>query len=289
VKTTNLYDIVTGNILAELQTGAIPWLKPWKGGNVGMLPANAITKRSYSGINVFLLWYQAGEHGYDKDLWLTYKQAEAARATVRRGEKGTHIVFTKPLLVKEKDKEDPKKIQMLKTFCVFNVAQIDGLELPAEQERPTEVQRHEAAEALIKATNADIQSGGDRACYMPALDKVLVPPQMFFTEQEAFYGVTLHELGHWTGAKHRLNRDLSGGFISIKYAFEELVAELTSAFLCAHLGIKAELRHAGYIEHYMEVLRDDNRAFFRAAAKAQQAADYLRSFSGPMEAADAAV
>jgi antirestriction protein ArdC len=289
VKTSELYDHVTTNILAELQTGAIPWLKPWKGGNVGMLPANAITKRSYSGINVFLLWYQAGERGYDKDLWLTYKQAQTAGATVRKGEKGTHIVFTKPLLVKEKDKEDPKKIQMLTTFSVFNVAQIDGLHLPAEPERSTEVERHEAAEAFIKATNADIQSGGDQACYMPALDRVLVPPQMFFKEQEAFYGVTLHELGHWTGARHRLNRDLSGGFISIKYAFEELVAELTNAFLCAHLGIKAELRHAGYIEHYMEVLRDDSRAFFRAAAKAQQAADYLRSFSEPTEAAHAVV
>lgn len=161
MKTSTLYDVVTTNILAELQPGAVPWLKPWKGGNVGILPANAITKRSYSGINVFLLWYQAGARGYQKDLWLTYKQAEAAGGKVRKGEKGTHVVFTKPLLVKEKDKEDPKTIQMLKTFSVFNVAQIDGLALPAEPERPTEVQRHEAAEAFIMATNADIQSSGE--------------------------------------------------------------------------------------------------------------------------------
>jgi antirestriction protein ArdC len=283
VKTTNLYDIVTGNIIAELQAGAVPWLKPWKGGGTGHLPANAITKRSYSGINIMLLWYEADIHSYPTHLCLTYQQAKAQGATVRKGQKGTHIVFTKPLLVKDRETEDPKKIQMLKTFCVFNIAQIDGLPDQPEPEERSEPIRHEAAEAFIKATDADIRMGGDKACYIPALDYVLMPFQGFFIEQDVFYAVTLHELGHWTGAKHRLARDLSGQFINKKYAFEELVAELTSAFLCAHLGLKAELRHAGYIEHYLEVLKDDDRAFFRAAAKAQQAADFLRAFGQPVE------
>ena len=279
MNTSKLYDVVTGNIIAELQAGAIPWLKPWKGGGTGMLPANAITKRSYSGINICLLWFEADKHSYPTHLWLTYQQAKARGATIRKGEKGTHIVFTKKLSVKDIKTDEHKKVQMLRTFCVFNAAQIEGLPAQPDEVPVAECVRHEAAERFIKATKADIRGGGDRACYIPALDRVLMPFQGFFIKQEAFYSVTLHELGHWTGAKHRLNRDLSGGFITKKYAFEELVAELTSAFLCAHLGLQAELRHAGYIEHYLAVLKDDDRAIFKAAAKAQQAADYLREFS----------
>ena len=223
--------------------------------------------------------------GYPTHLWLTYQQAKSRGATIRKGEKGTHIVFTKKLLVADAKTNEQRKVQMLKTFCVFNVAQIDGLPPRAEPEQVAECIRHEAAERFIAATSADIRGGGDRACYVPALDRVLMPFQGFFINQEAFYSVTLHELGHWTGAKHRLDRDLSGVFITKKYAFEELVAELTSAFLCAHLGLQAELRHAGYIEHYLDVLKDDGRAFFKAAAKAQQTADFLRMFSEPIELA----
>ena len=289
MKTKTLYEVVTANIITELQQGAIPWLKPWKDGGTGRLPANAVTRRSYSGINIILLWYEAAVHSYPTHLWLTYRQAKACGATVRVGEKGTHIVFTKPLLVMDSKTEDTKKIQMLRTFCVFNIAQIDGLLTHPEPEKQPDVVRHEASESFIKATGADIRTGSDQACYIPALDRVLLPFQGSFIEQEAFYAVALHELGHWSGAKHRLARDLSGRFIDTKYAFEELVAELTSAFLCAHLSLKAELRHAGYIKHYLEVLKDDDRAFFRAAAAAQRAADYLRSFSEQTEAADADV
>jgi antirestriction protein ArdC len=115
---------------------------------------------------------------------------------------------------------------------------------------------------------------------------VMMPHPADFNDPEQFYGVALHELAHWSGATHRLDRDMSGAYKSKPYSFEEIIAELTSAFLCAYLGIKAELRHAGYIQAYLEVLKDDDKAFFRAAAKAQQAADYLRSFSAPQEATD---
>jgi antirestriction protein ArdC len=282
MKIQQLYADVTANIIKELEAGAVPWLKCWKGRSTGLLPANAVSKRTYSGINIPILWFAATDRGYEKHQWLTYQQAAAANAAIRKGEKGTFIVFTKPLLFKDKETEEEKKGRMLKTFCVFNVAQIDGLEL-SDPEPPTEIQRHAAAEALIKATEAKIELGGDRACYTPAWDMVMMPHPADFNDPEQFYGVALHELSHWSGAKHRLDRDMSGAYKSKPYSFEEIIAELTSAFLCAHLGIKAELRHAGYIQAYLEVLKDDDRAFFRAAAKAQQAADFLRAFGQPVE------
>lgn len=289
MKTESLYETVTANILAELEAGAIPWLQNWKPSSGGLLPANAITKRSYSGINIPILWYTAKARQYERHLWLTFQQALAAGANVRKGERGTHVVFAKPITFKDRDTAEEKKIRLLKTFSVFNVAQVDGLELEPEPPPPPERERHEAADRFIKATNAQISYGGDKACYIPQWDAVCMPHPGAFADMESFYSTSFHELGHWTGAKHRLERDITGSFKSKAYSFEELVAELTAAFLCAHLGIRGELRHAGYIEHYMQVLKDDDKAFFKAAAKAQQAADFLRSFSEHKEMADALV
>jgi antirestriction protein ArdC len=134
-------------------------------------------------------------------------------------------------------------------------------------------------EAFIAATSADIRQSGDKACFVPALDFINLPPASSFKSIEPFYATALHELGHWSGLKPRLDRDLSARFGTRAYAAEELVAELTAAFLCAHLGITGELRHAGYIENWLDLLRHDDRAMFTAASKASQAADYLRSFS----------
>lgn len=280
-----LYADVTAKIVAELEAGAVPWLKAWKGTNTGLVPANAISKRPYSGVNVPILWFTASEKGYAHHRWITYQQAAAAGGQVRKGEKATAIVFTKPLLFKDKETEKERKGQMLRIFSVFNIAQIDGLEL-VEATPPTEVQRHEAAERFIKATEAKIAHGGDRAFYAPAWDNITLPHPADFTKVEEYYSVAFHELVHWSGAKHRLNREVGVKYKDAKYSFEEIVAELGAAFLCAHLGIKAELRHAGYIQSYLEVLKEDDKAFFRAAAKAQQAADYLRMHSEVVEPYD---
>ena len=173
---------------------------------------------------------------------------------------------------------------MLRTFTVFNVAQIedlpDGLIEPVDV-TPVFDDPHAKTQAFIKATAADIRHGGDRACYVSSRDFISLPPFPAFKTAESYYATSLHELGHWSGAKCRLNRDLSGRFGSRAYAAEELVAELTAAFLCAHLGIVGELRHAGYVDSWLELLRADKRAIFTAASKASQAADYLRSFSEP--------
>lgn len=146
------------------------------------------------------------------------------------------------------------------------------------------------AEALIAASGADFRVGGNEAFYMPGLDRIQVPPQSAFHEAINYYRTCLHELSHWTGHPTRLARDQSGRHGSPNYAREELVAEMGSAFLCAALGIEPTVRHADYLASWLRVLRDDNRAIFRAASQASKAADFLLAFDGPEtdEAASAA-
>jgi antirestriction protein ArdC len=144
-------------------------------------------------------------------------------------------------------------------------------------------ERHRAADFFIVATRADIRHGGNEAAFYPSLDYIVMPPFGAFRTTEGYYATKLHELGHWSGHSARLDRNLAGRFGTRAYAAEELVAELTSAFLCAHLGIDGELRHAGYLQHWTDLLRHDNKAIFTAAAKAQQAADFLTAFSQPIE------
>jgi antirestriction protein ArdC len=282
-----LYDSVTNSIIKEMQAGTVPWVKPWKTPrrHGSVMPHNIATGRAYSGINIPLLWGAADANGYISHEWMTFQQARMRNATVRKGEKGTQIVFTKQLL--KKDNEDEKRVSMLRTYNVFNVAQIEGLPPPKEPEELPEPIRHERAIAFIKATDAQFRNGGDKACYVPSQDFIAIPYQGFFIHHEAFYAVALHELGHWTGAKPRLNRDLSCRFGTKAYAAEELVAELTAAFLCAHLDLKGELRHASYISNWIELLKEDSRAMFTAAGLASKAADYLRGFSEPKEGDDA--
>ena len=278
-----LYADVTANIIKDLEAGTAPWVKPWKSGNTGgILPMNVATKRSYNGINIPILWHAQIARGYPKASWMTYKQALELGAQVRGGEKSTHVVFTKKLNVKDEETDEERKIAMLKVYSVFNVAQIDGL----HQEIPVVVpqeQRQDAVTAFIAATKADIRTGGDRACYIPALDFIMLPPEIAFNTRQHFLATSLHECSHWTGAKHRLDRDLKSRFNEKAYAAEELIAELSAAFLCAYLNIKGELKHAGYIASWIDLLKDDDRAIFTASSRASQAADYLRTFSEPQQ------
>lgn len=166
---------------------------------------------------------------------------------------------------------------MLKTFHVFNVEQIEGL--PDSPTRASTVAPIEATERFVAATKAGIRLGGSKACYVPSLDFIAMPPKDAFAEASGFYATELHELGHWTGSEKRLNRDLKNCFGTKAYAAEELIAELTAAFLCAHLNIEGELRHAGYIADWISLLREAKRALFTAASEASQAANHLRTYS----------
>ena len=280
MKIHQLYADVTANIIRDLEAGTAPWVKPWKNGNMGgILPKNAATRRSYNGINIPILWHAQLSRGYPTASWMTYKQALELGAQVRGGEKSTHVVFTKQLNVKDKETDEEWKIGMLKAYSVFNVAQIDGLELGEPKFSRPLPEREDAVTAFIAATKADIRIGGDRACYVPALDFICLPPENAFKSREHFLATSLHECSHWTGAKSRLDRDLRSRFNEKAYAVEELIAELTAAFLCAHLGITGELRHADYIASWIDLLKDDDRAIFTASSRASQAADYLRAFS----------
>ena len=282
----SLYDEVTATIIAQLEAGVFPWVRPWSATNVAPgLPCNAVTRRAYSGINILVLWGAVIEGGYPSQDWLTFRQAQSAGGTVRKGERGRTVFYADRFVPKSgreqgDDPGEPCAVPFLKRFTVFNAAQCDGLseDLIHDPAPLPEREPHEAAEALIVATGADVRIGGNEAYYSPQGDYVAVPPQPAFLHQIDYYRTALHELGHWTGHATRLDRDQTGAFGSDRYAREELVAELTSAFLCETLGIEAHVRHADYLASWLAVLRADNRAIFRAASHASKAADWLRSF-----------
>lgn len=279
MKLTDLYRQVTLEIVAELETGAVPWTKPWRHTRTGSaMPQNFATGRPYSGINIPILWGAATAGGYDRHQWLTYKQAQTLGGNVRKGEHGSTVVFTRNLITGEDD--EAKLISMLRTYTVFNVAQVDSLPEPADLD--SELPEHErmaAAEAFVAATQADIRIGGNQPMYVSSLDFIAMPALGQFCDAGSYYATLLHECGHWTGASHRLDRQLGNRFGTKAYAAEELIAEFAAAFLCAELGIPGELRHAGYIGDWASLLREDDRAIFTAASKASEAADYLREFS----------
>ena len=277
-----IYETVTNQIIAELEAGAIPWTQPWKNQRRGgVMPLNAATGRPYSGINIPILWHAVRVNGYPSHEWMTFKQAVEKKACIKKGSKGTMVVFTKRIV---RDKEDERaSISMLKTYHVFNVEQIEGLPDHIDDTDKMVIEPIEAAERFIAATKADIRLGGSKACYVPSHDFVALPPKDAFKNATNFYAIALHELGHWAGNEKRLNRDLTNRFGTRAYAAEELIAELNAAFLCAHLGIEGELRHAGYIEDWISLLRDDKRAIFTASSKASQAANHLRSYSEKIE------
>jgi antirestriction protein ArdC len=284
---TSLYDEVTARIIAELEAGRLPWVQPWgrTGGTGPGLPRNALTGRPYSGINILILWGAVIEHGWFSQSWLTFRQAQEAGGCVRKGEHGVTVVYADRFMPEaekdraERDGDDPKTVPFLKRFAVFNVAQCNGLRAGLASD-PAPLPEREivpVAEEVIAASGVEFRIGGERAFYVPALDYVQVPPQPAFFEQINYYRTCLHELTHATGHPKRLGRDLTNSFGSRDYAREELIAEMGSAFLCAALGIAPTVRHADYIGSWLEVLREENRAIFRAASAASKAADWLLS------------
>jgi antirestriction protein ArdC len=283
----NLYDEVTSRIFSELEAGRFPWVQPWGrvGGPGPGLPRNALTARNYSGVNVLTLWGAVIEHGWTSQSWLTFRQALEAGGNVRKGEHGTTVVYADrftPETEKERAREtgeDARSVPFLKRFTVFNVAQCEGLRagLASDPAPLPERQIVPVTEEVFAASGVDFRIGGDKAYYIPSHDFVQVPPQPAFFQQINYYRTCLHELTHATGHASRLARNLTNPFGSKDYAREELVAEMGSAFLCAALGIEPTVRHADYLASWLDVLREDNRAIFRAASQASKAADWLLS------------
>jgi len=274
-----VYQQVTDKIIAELESGTIPsWVKNWSG-EAGS-DCNVITKKTYSGINTIIL----GMSGFKSPYWGTYKQWVSIGAQVSKGSKGTQIIFYSPVEKGSKITEagEIKNYSyILKSYTVFNAEQVSGFEAPALP-APKVFNNIDCIEALTVKSGAKLQFGGDRAYYSPSDDYVAMPHKLQFNNEASYYATLLHELAHWSGHKSRLDRDLSGRFGNEAYAAEELIAELSAAFLCARFNIAGELRHSSYIASWLRVLKNDNKAIFKAAALAQKSADYLAGFAGEM-------
>ncbi len=285
----SLYDEITSKIIGELEAGRVPWVQPWGTAAARAslaMPKSAATGRQYSGINVLILWGAATERGFTGSSWLTFRQALSLGGHVRKAERGTTVVYADRFVpVDEKRRasetgEEAQAIAFLKRFTVFNTDQCDDLpsEIATTAPPPPPGLIEPKVECLIKASRIDFRIGGNRAFYVPADDYVQVPPPQAYFEPINWHRTALHELAHASGHPSRLNRDLSGSYGSKKYAFEELIAEISSAFSCASLGIVPTVRHADYIGSWLEVLREDNRAIVRAASQASKVADYLLGF-----------
>ena len=285
----NIYRDITDKIIADLERGIVPWVLPWTSTRqlcpLG-LPVNGLTRRNYSGINILLLWSALEERGFASPFWLTFKQCIAMGGSVRKGGHGTQVYFADKFVPQKEQQRakdegtDPSAIHFLKRYTVFNAEQCDGLPVGlfgvVEPRPPCGIVPE--AEALIASTGADFRIGGDQAFYVPSEDFIRIPLPAAYTDQINYYRTAFHELGHWTGHKSRLDRNLTTKFGTQDYAREELVAEMATAFVCASLGIVPTVRHADYIGNWLQVLKEDARAIVKAASLASKACDFILAF-----------
>ena len=271
----SVYDNVTNKIIERLEAGIAPWIKPWTVAGSGGADRNIVSKREYSGVNRLIL----GMSGYSSPIWGSFKQWQEAGGNVKKGEKGTQVVFYSKIVkseIKPNDTHpDQSSYNLLKSYFVFNSDQIEGLEISKPEPVISTFNPVPALDERIVKTGAQISHGGGRAFYRPSSDSITIPDRSTFLSESHYYATVLHELTHWSGAEHRLDRTKGKRFADTAYAFEELVAEMGAAFLCADYQIKGELQHADYIGNWLQCLKNDNKAIFNAAALAQKAADYI--------------
>ena len=279
----DLYQEVTDKLIAAIEAGTAPWQRPWQNVAAAGLPMNGTTQRTYNGVNALLLMMTAQSEGYSDNRWYTFKQANELGAQVKKGSKSTPVYFFKMLNAKGEaleeggaaDGEQPRQIPFLTEYRVFHASQIEGIEPMAQPERSwTPLQ---AVQDLVERLKPDIRYGGNRAFYAPGMgrDFIQMPPEGAFPSAEAFAGTLAHELGHWTGAEHRLNRKF-GTWGTEAYAAEELRSEIFSALVCADLGIATPIdNHAAYVGSWVKKLREDKFEIFRAAKDARKMVDFL--------------
>lgn len=286
---TDIRQTITNRIISIMEKGTQEWRKTWTTAARTGVPTNASTGQQYRGINVLILWAEAQEQGYKSGKWLTYRQAAALGGQVRKGEKATACVYFEMIAKNGKeittqptiqDDDQPGFFPMIKSFCVFNVDQIDNLPTSVTAQKAPEDKAFDpipAAEIFIKNVGADIRHGGDRAAFSPSGNYIVMPQKEVFKCPENYYATALHELTHWTGHESRLNRTFGKRFGDQAYALEELVAELGSAFLAGKFGfVDATIEnHASYLSNWIEVLKTDKAAIFAAAGAAGKAFDFL--------------
>ncbi len=283
---SDIYTRVTDRILTDLEKGVRPWLQPWNASHA----AGPITRplrasgQPYKGVNVLMLWTSAMAQHFASPIWMTFKQAKELNANIRKGSKGSLVVYSDRITRTESTddgEEQERDIYFMKEYHVFNVEQIEGLppHFYAVDTPPLDqALRNDAAERFFANTGADIRHGGSHAYYAPGPDYVQMPPFAAFRDAESYASTLAHEMTHWTKHPSRLDRDFGRTkFGDEGYAREELVAEIGAAFLCCDLGITPEPRddHAAYLDHWLKVLKEDKRAIFQASSHAQRAVDFL--------------
>lgn len=280
----SVYARITDKIIAELESGTPPWIRPWSA-DQDPLPRNALSQRHYRGINTLLLGMEYQARGYSSNRWLTFLQVKQLDGRIRKGEHASSIVFFEMRHL-QKDSSNTDKSQdtaqtlslpFMKVFNVLNLDQVEDLpvtlsEAPAVR---SDWRGDEAADRLILESGAQIVHRGSSAFYSPTVDQITLPDRSAFADAGSYYSTSLHELCHWTGHPTRLDRKLGRRFGESAYAMEELIAELGAAYLCAHCRIDGQLQHASYIDSWLAVLKRDKRAVILAATQAQKAADYV--------------
>ncbi len=307
----DIYQEVTDRIVAALEKGTRPWKRPWRpseGTGTGF-PVNALTGHSYQGINVLLLWLSAAEQGFGYDIWLTYRQAQQLGGHVRKGEMATNTVIFKPVKVPAKDRHGEllrdehgevvmTEVPMIKANPLFNIAQCDDLpahfyenrRLPGEETAGITLPATHRVLDILNASGVKVTSAAqNRAYYSPSQDRIVMPLSSQFDRNADYQATLLHELVHSTDHPSRLAREgitsSSLKFGDPLYSFEELVAEMGSAFLCAQLSVEGEVNHESYLDSWLRVLKSDKKALFRAAGQARQACEFLLNVAASRQAA----
>ncbi len=292
-KPQSIFTQVTKVFIDALKTGAPPWRRPWTpADSVPGYPVNAGTERRYTGINITILWTSAIVNGYEYDRWLTFRQVKKIGGRVRRGQKGTVAVLFKnikvdPRIDPQEDKEQAqakRSYKIARAYTLFNVEQCTGLpeKIHKGVQPPVKLeqnwQSHQHADDFVNLCGAKVRHAGNIATYIPTSDIICMPPKAAFDSPAGYYSTLMHELTHWTGHRSRLNRSGivdSHPFKSVGYAFEELIAEIGSAFLCTDHQIFGEMCHESYVLDWIEILENDPKAIFTSSAMAWKARNYL--------------
>jgi antirestriction protein ArdC len=275
------YQDITNQIVEALEAGIIPWRREWDQGACGV-PVNLTTGKAYRGINHLVLGLAQAVRFKDDPRWCSYRQAQAKGWQVRKGERGTMIVFYKR--IEKRDQADagdePNFYQLLKCSTVFHASQIEGIpEYVRSELGAVAWQRPDALDIIMTNSKAVIRTGGAQAFYSPSTDHIQLPPLESFTSAEGFAHVAVHEMGHWAYAKPRLDLSKNGAFGSASYAAEELRVDIAASMVCSAIGIGTDIGNtAAYVQNWLQRLKDDKREIFRAAADAQRIADFILNF-----------
>jgi antirestriction protein ArdC len=269
---------VVENIINKIEKGELQsWFKSWSVG----LPKNFASNTFYNGFNILSLMNEMEEKGYKSNQWLTFNQIQKSGAKLRQGSKGASVFFFKPLEIEEQDEATgelvKKTIPMLKTFTVFNVDATD-IQIGNQNEEIPDLNDFIAQSGAIIKTRTE-------AFYDPKNDYIGMPDISTFIDSANYGATLLHELSHWSGAEHRLNRNLTGKFGTEDYGKEELIAELSAAMLCGHFQINGDLRHAEYLQSWLKALKAEPKLLWKSASEAQKVFDYLIDITRSQEQA----